>query len=132
MDDFVVIAESEEELIKKFNRRKDGVQSKGMKVNMNKTKVMISGESHKGVDNTGRWPCGVCIEFLPAPLPQCTKCPKWAHRKCSRIKGSMIKLSKSFVCRDCTDQQASVDRTSMDIGDGIYVRLPGSHDECRW
>jgi len=28
--------------------------------NMNKTKVMISGESYKGVHNTGRWPCGVC------------------------------------------------------------------------
>jgi len=31
-----------------------------MKVNMNKTKVMISGESHKGAQHTGRWPCDVC------------------------------------------------------------------------
>ena len=29
-------------------------------MNVNKTKVMISGESHKGVQNTGRWPCCVC------------------------------------------------------------------------
>jgi len=29
-----------------------------MNVNMNKTKVTISGESHKGVHNTKRWPCG--------------------------------------------------------------------------
>jgi len=47
MDDLIVIAESKEELIKKLNSCKDGVQSKGMKVNMNKTKVMISAESHK-------------------------------------------------------------------------------------
>jgi len=26
----------------------------------NETKVMISVESHKGVHNNGRWPCGVC------------------------------------------------------------------------
>jgi len=31
-----------------------------VKVNINKTKVMISVESHKGVQNTGRWPCVVC------------------------------------------------------------------------
>jgi len=41
-----VIAESKEELIKKLNSWKDGVQSKGMKVNMNKTNVTISAESH--------------------------------------------------------------------------------------
>ena len=53
-DDLVVIAESEEELIKKLTRWKDGVQRKGIKVNMNKTKVMISGESRKEMQNTGR------------------------------------------------------------------------------
>jgi len=34
--------ETEEELIKKLNEWKDNVESKGMRVNMNKTKVMIS------------------------------------------------------------------------------------------
>ena len=42
--DLAVIAETEEELIKRLNERKDNVESKGMRVNMNKTKVMISGE----------------------------------------------------------------------------------------
>ena len=41
-DDLAVIAETEEELIKRLNERKDNVESKGMRVNMNKTKVMIS------------------------------------------------------------------------------------------
>ena len=43
-DDLAVIAETEEELIKRLNKWKDNVESKGMRVNMNKTKVMISGE----------------------------------------------------------------------------------------
>ena len=43
-DDLAVIAETEEELIKRLNEWKDNVESKGMRVNMNKTKVMISGE----------------------------------------------------------------------------------------
>jgi len=41
-DDLAVIAETEEELIKRLNEWKDNVESKGMRVNMNKTK--ISGE----------------------------------------------------------------------------------------
>jgi len=40
-DDLAVIAETEQELIKRLNDWKDDVESKGMIVNMNKTKVMI-------------------------------------------------------------------------------------------
>ena len=43
-DDLAVIAETEEELIKRLNEWKDNMESKGMRVNMNETKVMISGE----------------------------------------------------------------------------------------
>ena len=46
-DDLAVIAETEEELIKRLNEWKDNVESKGMRVSMNKTKVMISGERQK-------------------------------------------------------------------------------------
>jgi len=46
-DDLAVIAETEEELIKRHNEWKDNVESKGMRVIMNKTKVMISGERQK-------------------------------------------------------------------------------------
>jgi len=35
----------------------------------------------------------------------------------------MIKVSKSFVCRSCTDQPASMYRTNMDIGDGASLEL---------
>jgi len=44
-DDLAVFAETEEELIKRLNEWKDNVESKGMRVSMNKTKVMIS--AHK-------------------------------------------------------------------------------------
>ena len=61
-DDLAVIAETEEELIKRFNDRKDNVESKGMRVNMNKTKVMISGERQKVRQKAVRWPCEVCCK----------------------------------------------------------------------
>jgi len=59
-DDLAVIAETEEELIKRLNEWKDNVESKGMRVNINKTNVMISGERQKVRRKAVRWPCGVC------------------------------------------------------------------------
>ena len=55
-----MIAETEKDLIKRFNEWKNNVEKKGMRVNMNKTKVNISGEHQKPVQKTARWPCGVC------------------------------------------------------------------------
>jgi len=40
-DDLVVIAETEEDLIKRLNEWKHFVENRGMRVNMNKIKVMI-------------------------------------------------------------------------------------------
>ena len=46
-DDLVVIAGTEDDLIKRLNEWKDFVENRGMRVNMNNTKVMISGEWQK-------------------------------------------------------------------------------------
>jgi len=43
-DDLVVIAETENDLIKRLNEWKDNVENRGMRVNMNKTNVIISRE----------------------------------------------------------------------------------------
>jgi len=59
-DDLAVIAETKEELIKRLSEWKDNKESKGMRVNMNKTKVMISGKRQKVRQKAVRWPCGVC------------------------------------------------------------------------
>ena len=59
-DDLVVIAEMEDDLIKRLNEWKDNIENIGMRVNMNKNKVMISGERQKQVQKAVRWPCGVC------------------------------------------------------------------------
>ena len=58
-DDLVVIAETEDDLIKRLNEWKDFMENRGMRVNMNKTKVMISGERQKVMQKAVRWPCGV-------------------------------------------------------------------------
>jgi len=98
-DDLAVIAETEEELIKRLNECewKDNVESKGMRVNMNKTKVMISGQRQKVRQKSVRWLCGVCSKGVGSNSLQCISCQKWVHKKCSGTKGSMSKVAKSFV-----------------------------------
>jgi len=83
-DDLAVIAETEEEMIKRLNEWKDNVESKGMRVNMNKTK--ISRERQKVRQKAVRWPCGVCSKGVGSNSLQCTSCQKWVHKKCSGIK----------------------------------------------
>jgi len=58
-DDLAVIAETEEELIKRLNGWKENVANKDMRVNMNETKVMISGERQTVCQKATRQPCGV-------------------------------------------------------------------------
>ena len=56
-----------------------------MRVNMNKTKVMINGEWQKVTQTAVKWPCGVCGRDVGNNSIQCTSCTKWVHRKCSGI-----------------------------------------------
>jgi len=84
-DDLVVIAETEDDLVKRLNEWKDNVENRGMRVYMSKTKVMISGEWQKVMQKAARWPCGVCGRGVGNNSVHCTSCQKWVHRKCSGI-----------------------------------------------
>jgi len=75
-DDLVVIAEIKEDLINRLNEWKNNVENRGMRVNINKTKVVISGERQKPVQKAARWPCGVCGRGVGSNSIQCTSCQK--------------------------------------------------------
>ena len=72
-----MIAETEDDLIKRLNEWNDKVSSRGIRVNMNKTKIMISGEWQKVMQKAVRWPCGVCGRGIRNNSMQCTSCQKW-------------------------------------------------------
>jgi len=54
-DDLVVIAETEDDLIKRLSDWNENVENRGLRVNMNKTKVIISGEQQKVMQKAIRW-----------------------------------------------------------------------------
>jgi len=79
-----------------------------------------SGEWQKVMQKAGRWPCGVCGRGAGNNSIQCTSCQKRVHRKCSGIKGSIYKVMKTFICRDCMIPVTSRGCTSLDIDVNAY------------
>ena len=59
-DDLILMAESEEELRQKVRKWKDSMEAKGLKVNVNKTKVTFGGKCGKSAVGYVKYPCGVC------------------------------------------------------------------------
>ena len=58
-DDLVLTAESKEEVELKFVDWKQAMARRGMKVNIGKSKLMVTGMRNE-VIISGRYPCGVC------------------------------------------------------------------------
>jgi len=83
-DDLVVIAESEDDLFKRLNDWKDNMQIRGMRVNINKTKVMITSRTSEAnvegckvaikIQKAARWPCSVCGRGVGSNSIQCISC----------------------------------------------------------
>ena len=74
-DDLVMLTDSLEELEIKFARWKAAIEGKGMKVNMGKRKVLVSGAGgEKEVSKID--PCGVCGMRVKANSVLCVGCGK--------------------------------------------------------
>ena len=101
-DDLVIVAESLEELKVNLESWKNGLEGKGLKVNVGKTKLMCSAhDAPKTKIKSIKFPCGVCGSGVGANSIQCTSCRKWVHKRCSGIKGR-LQAVVSFLCKTCT------------------------------
>ena len=59
-DDLVLIAESENELTEKVRHWKKGMDEKGLRANMAKTKVLKCYKKCRESEESGKFPCEVC------------------------------------------------------------------------
>ena len=74
-----------QDLKERFWNWKDAMESKGLKVNTRKTKVMVSG-SEGELFKSKIDPCGVCGRRVMANSVLWIKCVNWVHGKCAKIK----------------------------------------------
>ena len=100
-DDLVLMAESEELLIEKLRKWKNGMEAKGRRVNASKIKVMQCSMSRFQSKDSGEYPCGVCRKGVASNSIRCA-CLRWVHKRCSGISGK-LKINTDFYCRGCLD-----------------------------
>ena len=67
----------------KFVKWRNCLEGKGLKVNLEKTKIMVSGRNVGFVEKLGKWPCSACGKGVGGNSIQCTVCSSSVHRRCS-------------------------------------------------
>ena len=98
--DLVLMGETMEELRENFNEWREAFESKGMKVNLGTTKLMVSEMEEETLDSEID-PCGECGTRVMSNLVLCTACGKWVHARCTNMKKVAVYLNKNFVCKKC-------------------------------
>src|SRR6184192_4216860 len=123
-DDLVLLAESRLELEKRLTEWMARLKEKGLRVNISKTKVMNCKVGVGQVENSGKYPCGVCRRGVGMNSICCSSCKKWIHKRCSRVVGRLAKVAKvgDFKCRNCSGG-------GVKVVDGVRQVVLGAMEE---
>ncbi len=98
-DDLVLTAETQQKVTEMFEKWKTAMETRGLKVNLEKTVGMVTGEKKVQVTKTGKWPCACCGKGVGANSIKCKQCNNWCHQRCSGLKN--LKGMTEFQCPSC-------------------------------
>ena len=93
------MSDTVEELRNKFGKWNDGFESKSLKVNLGKTKVMACGGITKdGMSKSKADPDdGICSLGVKANSILCLRCGMWIHGVCAEVKTVTPVFKKSCL-----------------------------------
>ena len=104
MNDLVIVAETLSELLEKFRIWKANLESKGLHVNVDKTKISAH-NAPKPVDQS-KFPCGVCNKGAGTNSITYLACGFWVHKRCSNIN-SLLKSDTDFKYKKCRGEASN-------------------------
>ena len=105
-DDLALISETEDGLKERMNAWKNCLENKGLKVNIGKTKVMCVRKRQDPLKTKCDWPCGVCSRNVKSNSILCTRCKKWVHKRCAKIRTRVsISMATSYICPACVQKE---------------------------
>ena len=121
-DDLVITAENEEGAIDRFNDWKTGMENRGLKINMEKTKVMITGRAPVRRQERGNYPCSSCGRGVGVNSVLCRGCGKWCHLRCSGLR-SVNQAGENYQCPVCVDggREQGVEERLEFGGEGVEI-----------
>ena len=98
-DDLVIIAESLEECVGRLLTWKEAMEKKGLRVNAEKTKIMICGMRLDLLQSSGKFPGAACHTGVGSNSIFCNCCKHWVHKKCSGLK--RLTKDPDYRCTRC-------------------------------
>ena len=103
-NDLIITGESREEVEQQLQNWKGALARRGLKINIGKTKILVSGKDGLAPLPSGQYPCGVCARGVGSNSVLCTQCSKWIHQRCSGL--SRVGQALNYVCPTCTTPAA--------------------------
>ena len=80
------------------------MENKGLRVNMKKTKLMVTGPGLDVLRDSGAFPCAVCRDGVGSSNAiKCLQCKLWVHKRCSGIQGRIV-ANQNYVCPGFKDK----------------------------
>ena len=113
-DDLVLMAEILEDLKKKLTIWKDNIEAKGLRVNVNKTKLVCSKQNAPVKSDPVKWPCSICRIGVCINSIFCHSCNHWVHKRCSKIK-ERLKTDPSFKRDACTNNIMAISQDDPEV-----------------
>ena len=99
-DDLVLMSEMMEGMKERFLKWRSALESKGLKMNLEKTKVMVCVSEGKVMQSRIDL-CEICGKRVTVNSVLCRKCDQWIHRRCSKLKKIIPSVARFFVCSNC-------------------------------
>ena len=121
-NDLVLVGKCEEELKEKLRKWNECFKDKGLKINEEKTKVMCEsfGTGTTQVVGNVKHPCSVCLKGVDVNSIRYIQCVQWVHARCSRVKGSLMNVESSFICRRCKGELYETRQVNSQVS-GLHI-----------
>ena len=101
-DDIVLMSETIMGLTDRFLKWKEALERKGLKVNLRKTKVMVSSSiTQDSLSKSKVDPCGVCSLRVKSNSVLYAQCGRRTHGRSAGVKRVTPKFSWNFTYRKC-------------------------------
>ena len=121
-DNLMLIADTQEDCIANLMAWKAGMEIKGLRVNMKKSKCLVSGVGYDVLKQPSKYPCAVYCSGVGNKSIQCSQCMLWVLNRCSGITKRLV-ANPNYIFRRCNSETQSIDGrtvTEVDV-DGIVL-----------